>query len=93
MKYKEVDRRNHTNEITMIMIKETETTITIKEEGTNQEIMKIIIIKEIIPKAIIIRCKIKETLKTIERDIELCVFYNWNVRVIFIILKKIFNQQ
>lgn len=92
MKYKEVDRRNHTNEITTIMIKETETTITIKEEDTNQEIMKIII-KEIIPKPIIIRCKIKETLKTIERDIELCVFYNWNVRVIFIILKKIFNQQ
>ncbi len=91
MKDKEVDKRNLTKEITMIMIKEIGTTITIKEEDTNQG-LKIIIIKEVITKATIIRCKIKETLKTIERDIEFCVFYNWNVRFIFIIL-KIFNQQ
>lgn len=90
---KEVDKRNLTKEIIMTMIRETETTITIKEEeeGTNQEIIKIIIIKEIIPKETIIRCKMKET-QTIERDTELCVFYNWNVRFIFIIL-KIFNRQ
>lgn len=87
-KDREVDKRNLTKEITIKMIKETEITITIKEEDTNQEITKIITMKEIIIKATTIRCKMKGIRKTPERDIELCVFYNYCVRIIFIILKK-----